>query len=186
MKMGSTLASQGLITDVDYVLGGTGGSLPYPVPYVPRNPLGTIAWDDAGDAFIYLPIVASTTQGAFVTWHATTFATILLVTTANLSGPVAVNVSSAANLSAATTALGALSVTTTYGWFQLYGICPTAQIATASADGNGLWTTGIAGQVSTTAAAAKTVFGSTAVGASVSNVGACYLNWPFVEGTSTL
>lgn len=140
-----------------------------------RNPLGLRAMGDDGSEWIYLAGVASNAAGNFVIYNcpvaASPFATVLLVSTP-LVGSVAVSPAAIIN--------GA------WGWFQIFGLYKTANIATASSDGLPLYQSSTAGRATSTAAATKAIFGAYGVGNAVSNVGGAFLNYPFCMGNSTL
>lgn len=142
-----------------------------------RNLVGTRCFDDAGNEFIYLPGVASLAAGDWVTiMQSSTFATTRLLNDANTGASGAIAVAMAA------------AVASCWGWFQIYGFNSTANVATVGAPTGAaaLYRTGTTARVGTSAVAKDAVFGAFLVGASVSNVGPVFLNYPFNMDQSTL
>jgi hypothetical protein len=68
--------------------------------------------------FIYLLGVASTAVGSIVCWNATTYQTVLGVTTERVPRPLAVAMSA--------------NVAAQYGWYQISGVAVAAKLATTS------------------------------------------------------
>lgn len=142
-----------------------------------RNPVGTQAFDDAGNLYIYLPGVASVAVGDFVfTMQGTTFATARVLNDANTGGAGAVAVALAA------------AVASTWGWFQIYGFQATANVATVAAPTGAaaLYRSGTTARLTSSTNAKDSVFGAFLVGASVANVGPVFMNYPFVVDQSSL
>lgn len=81
--------------------------------------------------FVYLPGVASTVAGSWVTFEQDNGATTLLA--ANAIGPVAVAMSA--------------NVANQYGWYQIYGKCPSAAVLAGFADNANCYATATAGSV---------------------------------------
>lgn len=157
-KIGAALATQGLLTDVDTVQ---------------RNVLGTLSWDDLGNAHVYLPGVASCIIGSWCTYVLGTYVPALTITTSIPGGLVAV-------------ANGAI-LAANWGWFQVFGYVPVASIATATITvGQPLYASSTAGRATTTAAGAATLFGAFTGATSASNLGTAMLSFPFLCATSTL
>ena len=157
-KVGAALGTEGLLTDVDTVQ---------------RNVLGTLAWDDLGNAHVYLPGVASCVAGSWVTYVLGTYVPTLTITTSIPGGLIAV--ANAAILAA------------NWGWFQVFGYVPVANIATATITvGQPLYASSTAGRATTSASAACTLFGAFIATSAVSNVGSAVLSFPFYCATSTL
>lgn len=112
--IGHTMAINGVTTDVDTAA---------------RNPVGTRAFDDAGNEYIYLKGVASVALGTWVTYDELFLTTR---TAANALGAVAI-------------AQGAV-IASTWGWFGIwgahYGLCLASY-----ADNAKVWVTSTAGSV---------------------------------------
>lgn len=88
-KVGYPVASQGLLTDVDTVQ---------------RNPLGQVAFDEAGAEYIYLQGIGSTVVGSVVTYGLTaTNAHLTALSVTGARGPVAIAM--------------AITVASNYGWY---------------------------------------------------------------------
>ena len=81
--------------------------------------------------FIYLLGVASTVAGSWVTYEQDNGATALLA--ANAIGPVAVAMSA--------------NVASQYGWYQIYGKCPSAAVLAGFVDNANCYATATAGSV---------------------------------------
>src|SRR5579862_5956972 len=141
------VASMGLTADVDTTQ---------------RNPVGLVRGDENGNVFVYMPGVASNVAGAFVSYYLGTYVPTLLVTTATLAASVAVS-------------MGAI-LAANWGWFQIYGACAVANIATVTITTPlALYTTSTAGRCTTSATAATVVYNASANVTSVSNVGGAWL-----------
>ena len=100
-----------------------------------NHPLGTrVTAKDATygvGEFIYLLGVASTVAGSWVTYEQDNGATALLA--ANAIGPVAVAMSA--------------NVASQYGWYQIYGKCPSAAVLAGFVDNANCYATATAGSV---------------------------------------
>lgn len=81
------------------------------------NPLGTPAWDAAGNEYVYLKGVASTVKGSWVTFDEAAITTLLA---ANAKGPVAV-------------AMAAI-VANKFGWYCRRALSVQAMLAANCAD----------------------------------------------------
>jgi hypothetical protein len=164
-KVGQTLATAGQLTDIDSVavVGATN---------IFRNPIGTVAFDESGNEWIYLLGVAATVQGSWVTFDSTTGQTALITNSATNSGPVAI----------ANAAILALQ----YGWYMIKGNFTVAAIATTATTNGCLYTSATAGRASASAVAAQAIFGAFLSAASVANVGSAYITYPFTMQNSTL
>lgn len=149
---------------------------------------GTRKRDYAGNEFLYARGVASNVVGAWVVFDASPSGTStageyepsLLVSTP-LAGIVGVSL--AANTNGT---VNAYNLSVNWSWYQVYGLVATANIATASGDKLPLYQSATPGRATTTAAATDAIMGAWASGASVSNVGAALITYPFVMGSSTL
>lgn len=124
------------------------------------NPLGTRAFDNAGNEFVYLQGIGSTIVGSWVTFTSATFITALTV--ANAKGRVAV----------AQAAVPANQ----FGWYQICGLA-TGSVATGAA-GAKVWVTATPGRVDNTDVATDLVAGAIQVGATASNLATFELNYP--------
>lgn len=139
--------------------------------------LGTRSRDANGNEYILLQGTASVAFGDFVAYSPIDFSTSRLTNTAGASGsgPVAV--------------AGTAVVLGQNGWFQIYGKTNTAtNIATDSnaTYGSALYASSSAGRATTTAAAAKAIYGASAAQAIASNAGTAVLNYPFIVGNATV
>lgn len=140
------------------------------------HPLGTIvrARDETlgGGEFIYLLGVASTVVGSLVTYNTTTYQTTLSPTGATTDGPpVAVAMSA--------------NVASQYGWYQISGLAVIKKTAVPFAPSTGLWLSGTAGRVFTTASTGKGIVGArsanlTTVASATSTV-TVLINRPSIE-----
>ncbi len=132
-------------------------------------PLGTrVQAQDASygvGEFIYLLGVASTAVGSWVTYEQDSGATTLLA--ANAIGPVAVSMSA--------------NVANQYGWYQIYGKCPSALVLAGFADNANVYATATAGSVDDAVVAGDRV--KNARGASAISGGAAEMElwYPFMD-----
>jgi hypothetical protein len=136
-----------------------------------RNPVLTRAFDTAGNEYIYLKGVASTVDGAWVSFDEAGV-TALLDTgaAATLKGPVAL-------------ATGA-TIASTWGWYLIYGTYATAKaISGGSAADNALvYATSTAGVVDDVAADTTQILGAvfrSAEGATTAGDAVVQVNYPF-------
>ncbi|WP_457635790.1 hypothetical protein [Persephonella sp.] len=123
--------------------------------------LGTRAFDESGNEYIYLQGVASTAVGSWVTFdenHATALAV------ANAVGRIAV----------AMAAVGANQ----YGWYQVFGKNTVAKGSTTTADA-AVYLTATAGTVSGTDVVGDMVVGAIARSTVSGGVFTAELNYPF-------
>ena len=128
-----------------------------------EHPLGTRAFDAAGNEYIYLTGVASTAAGSWVYFDE---ALITTLTVANSKGRIGV-------------AMAAI-VASRYGWYQIYGKNTIALGSAAITSDNKLWVTATAGQVDDTDVAVDLIDGAIARGA-CSGAGSTFtveLNYP--------
>jgi len=116
-----------------------------------KNPLGTRAFDSAGNEYIYLQGVANVVKGSAVTYN-TSFQSALTVTGAR--GPVAI-------------ACAAI-VANSFGWFQVFG-SGTGDYAGAAVAGSKVYSAGT-GKVDDAVVAGDQIDGAF-VGATVAGVG---------------
>lgn len=124
--------------------------------------VGTRAKDVNGNEYIYLAGVASCVAGSWVTIddNAAT------LTVANAKGPVGI-------------AMAAI-VASTWGWFQIYGLCTIAKGVSGSIDDNDkLWVTSTPGVVDDTDVAVDLITGAIARTADTAGVFTAQLNYPF-------
>lgn len=115
--------------------------------------------------FIYLAGVASTVVGSWVTFNQDDGTTTLLA--ANAIGPVAVAMSA--------------NVASQYGWYQIYGKCPSALVLAGFADNANVYATATAGSVDDAVVAGDRV--KNARGASAISSGAAEMElwYPFMD-----
>lgn len=150
--VGRPMAVNGLTTDVDTTQ---------------RNPLGTRAFDNVGNEYIYMQGVASCVAGSVVTFdeaHVTTLAV------ANAKGRVAV-------------AMAAVDATTEYGWFCIYGKA-AAKVLAAFADNGSVYLTATAGSVDDADVAGDAVlgmWGRAAIDTPSTGLAWMELNYPMVH-----
>ncbi len=138
-KVGWSLASQGLVTDIDLATTTVGG-------LGQRNVLGSIQFDDQGNEYVYLKGVGSCVAGSWVNYDEL-YQTILLTTGLGGAGPVAV-------------ALGAV-LATSFGWFVVrHAFVFGLNISDTMADDSPVYATGTAGSVDDDTAAGETVYGA--------------------------
>lgn len=129
-----------------------------------RHPLGTRAFDTAGNEYIYLKGVASTAAGSWVTFdeaHLTTLAV------ADAIGRVAIAM--------------AATVADKYGWYQIYGKNTVAKVLTGFADNGAIYLTATAGSVDDADVAGDAVIGAWGRSAIASGVATVELNYPMVH-----
>lgn len=139
-----------------------------------RFRLGTIKTDVAGNQYRYAPGVASNVAGAWVVFDSG-YNPSLLSTSSN-GGLVGVSMS-------------ANTTTTSFSWYQVLGVTPTAvpaNIATASSNGLGLYASGSSGRATSSAAGGKSIFGAISVQNATNNAGTAALSNPFFFNQSTL
>ena len=139
------------------------------VDTVQNHPLGTRAWDNAGNEYIYLKGVGSTTAGNWVSYDEN-FATTLLA--ANAVGPVAI-------------AMAAIDATSEYGWYQIFGKNTIAKTDTVAADA-AVYIDGTAGRVDDAGVAGDWVSGAWTMTADATNVATVYITYPGVYNNGYL
>lgn len=127
------------------------------------NPLGTRAFDQDGNEYIYLSGIASTAAGKWVTFDEN-FATALL--TANAVGPVAI-------------ATAASDVATEFGWYQIYGVNTAASTDTVAADKQ-LFIDATDGRADDAVVSGDLIVGAVSRTADTSSVATVFLNYPYV------
>lgn len=136
---------------------------------------GVTKTDVAGNKYLYAPGVASLVAGDFVVLDSGFNPTRL--TTSSNGGMIGV-------------AMSANTTSTSFSWFQVWGVSPAAipaNIATnASGIGLGLCASATAGRATTSAAGGKTLFGAIALSNPASNLGTAGLSDPFFQNQSTL
>lgn len=128
-----------------------------------KHKLGTRAWDEDGNEYIYLQGVASVGAGSWVSFDEA-LATLLL--TANAVGRVAI-------------AMAAV-VASKYGWFQIYGKNTVAKTDTIVAD-KGLYIDGTDGRADDAGVAGDLIHGAISRSADTSNVATVEINYPYVN-----
>jgi hypothetical protein len=99
--------------------------------------------------FIYLLGATSTVVGLAYQWNATTFQTVVLPVTANLSAPVGWAMSA--------------NVAAQYGWYQIGGLAKALKSAVKSdpaVNANRVYISGTAGRVMQTSAAGRCIMGA--------------------------
>lgn len=140
-------------------------SNPFNVDLTQRNPLGMVIQDGAGGEWIYLPGVASTALGSWVTYNHL-FVTALLA--ADAVGQVAVAC--------------AAVIASTWGWFciksPLGGI--TGKCDTIASGDVPVYIDGTAGRVDDASVAGDYVFGVVARSADTANLAVFQIDHPFV------
>jgi hypothetical protein len=166
---GHTLISAGLLTDID---DGTKAN----ATASPRIPVGTRAFDNVGNEYIYLKGVASTAAGDWVLYNPSTGVTTR--TTANTAATGLLAVAMAA------------TVASTWGWYQIAGLTSAVCALTtdAAADGKSIsnGASGANGRLLPGPTTTKNVFNAVCVGAAASNVGTAAIMYPFMFGTATI
>jgi len=132
-KVGASMASVGLLTDVDTSQ---------------RNQLGARQQDESNNEYIYMPGLAAMVAGDWVMYSLATFVPTRLVNDAGsaTAGLVAV-------------AMGAI-LAANFGWFQIYGVVAVANVATTSSVSFSLYRTSTVGRAAVTAVAKDAIFGA--------------------------
>lgn len=191
--VGHVLASVVSYGDLSQFDGPTDGTCAGAIPIGQRNPVGSRVVDDLGNEYIYLLGVASLAQGNWIQYAnnnaGTPFKSSILPTAATF-GFCGVAMSAAATGSASSGP---------WFWAQIFGITPgplggwpttytaIANIATdASADGKICSAGSATGRVATGQTTTKNIFGTCCVGASASNVGQVFLQYPYELGGATV
>lgn len=126
-----------------------------------KNPLGTRAFDAAGNEYIYLKGVASLVAEDWVTYDE---AYLTTRTVANAKGPVAI-------------AMAAVDATTKFGWFGIWGSF-AGDVATG-ADNANVWVTATAGRVDNTDVLLGIITGAVQRSATVANSATFEIRHPF-------
>lgn len=123
--------------------------------------------DVAGNRYIYAKGLASLAAGDFVV---VTAQGVTTRTVAASTGVVAV-------------AMAAVTATTSFGWFMVFGRMTTANVAThALGAGKALFTNATTARATTTPLTEATIVGAFSDGDSVANVGPVFLNRPSAPG----
>lgn len=130
-------------------------------------PLGTRAFDNDGNEYIYLQGVASCVAGSWVSFDEAHVTTLLV---ANAKGRVAV-------------AMAAVDATTEFGWFQIYGKNTIAKVLASFADDGLIYSTATAGSVDDAVVAGDLVVGAIGRSAIASGAATVELNYPFATDT---
>jgi hypothetical protein len=136
------------------------------VDTVQKNPLGSRAFDEFNNEYIYLAGVASQVAGDWVT-YTTAFVAVRLV--ADAAGPVAI--ANAAVLAA------------NWGWYQIYGF-NTIALSDSVAAAGGLWIDNTTGKVDDSSVAGDFVYGAWSTGASTAGVLPVFVRYPYVGNTA--
>lgn len=126
--------------------------------------LGKRGWDASGNEYIYLKGVASTVAGDWVIYDEN-YATTRLV--ANSVGPIAI-------------AMAAISATTKFGWYQVFGKNTVARTDTIAAD-KSLYIDDTVGRVDDLGVVGDLVIGAYSMTADTANVATVYLTYPHVS-----
>ena len=126
--------------------------------------LGLRSVDKNGNEFIYLQGVASTVAGDWVVYNEDYETTRL---TANEVGPVAI-------------AMAAINATTSYGWYQIFGVNEISRTDTISAD-KSLYIDGSTGRADDLGVAGDLIIGAYSMPADTSNVATVFLVYPHVS-----
>lgn len=132
-----------------------------------EHELGTRAFDENGNEYIYLTGVASTAAGSWVSFDEVHITTL---TVANALGRVAVAM--------------AATVASTYGWYQIYGKSTTALSASPVTDNDALFLHATAGHACGTDVAGDFIVGAISRSANASSASAVItveLNYPVVH-----
>jgi hypothetical protein len=136
---------------------------------VQNHPLGTrVQAQDPSygvGEFIYLKGLAATAVGSWVTFLQDDGATALLA--ANAIGPVAVAMSA--------------NVADQYGWYQIYGKCPSALVLAGFADNANVYATATAGSVDDAVVAGDRVKNARGASAIASGAAEMELWYPFMD-----
>jgi len=133
-----------------------------------QYPLGTRAFDTAGNEYIYVQGVSSGAAGSWVSMDEDHVTTLL---TADAKGRVGV-------------LMAALDATTDYGWCQIYGKNTIAKAATGFADNGLIYCTSTAGTIDDADVAGDLVSGAMGRSAVSDGVITVELNYPFVDDTA--
>lgn len=126
--------------------------------------LGSRGVDKNGNEYIYLQGVGSTVAGDWVVYNED-YGTTRLV--ANEVGPVAI-------------AMAAVNATTSYGWYQIFGVNTVARTDTISAD-KSLYIDGTAGRVDDLGVTGDLIIGAYSMTADTSNVATVWITYPHVS-----
>lgn len=127
--------------------------------------LGTKKVDIAGNVYIYMKGVASLAARDAVVFDEG-FVTARLSTSTAVAQPVAI-------------AMTANTASTSFSWFQIYGVGAGTSVGTTAAD-TYLQSTATAGQLDDTTTAGKTIVGMTAAAAGTAGASmAVWLNYPY-------
>ena len=126
--------------------------------------LGSRGIDKSGNEYIYLQGVASTVAGDWTVYDSS-YATTRLV--ANSVGPIAI-------------AMAAIDSTSSYGWYQVFGINTIARTDTVAAN-KSLYIDGTAGRADDLGVTGDLIIGAYSLTADTSNVATVYLNYPSVS-----
>ena len=130
-----------------------------------QHAVGTRARDNAGNEYIYLPGASSVAAGTWVSFDEAGAVTRLVT---NCVGRVGI-------------AMAAISATTSYGWYQIYGK-NTIALGTSGgiADNAQLYTASTNGVIDDTDAAGEMVIGAWSRSTDSSGVFTAELNYPIV------
>ena len=153
---------------------GSTTTIPTP-PLAPGMIVNAIDPTYGGGEFILLPGVASTIVGSVVRYNATSYATTLLINTANAVEPVAV-------------AMSANIVSTTWGWYQIAGQAVVAKTAVILLPNVAVYISSTAGKIRAIASAGIQILGAktgSATTASASGTVIVFINRPHVQGQIT-
>ena len=126
-------------------------------------PLGTRAFDSAGNEYIYLKGVGSTALGSWVSFDEAHETTLLA---ANAVGRVGI-------------AMAAVDATTKFGWYQIFGKNVSAKTDTVAAD-KALFIDGTAGRADDAVVSGDLIVGAFSRTADTSNVATVELVYPCV------
>lgn len=162
------------ITPANNLNTGSTTTIPTPPAY-PGMIISAIDPTYGGAEFICLPGIASTIVGSLVRYNATSYATTLLIATANAVEPVAV-------------AMSANIVATTWGWYQISGQAVVAKTAVILLPNVAVYISATAGKVKAIASAGLQILAAktgSATTASASGTVVVFLNRPHVQGQIT-
>ena len=126
--------------------------------------LGLRSVDKQGNEYIYLQGVGSMVAGDWVVYNEDYGTTRL---TANEVGPVAI-------------AMAAINATTSYGWYQIFGVNTIARTDTISAD-KSLYIDGTAGRADDLGVSGDLIIGAYSMTADTSNVATVFISYPHVS-----
>lgn len=129
-----------------------------------QHALGTRARDASGNEYIYALGVASTVEGSWVSWGASTYQTALLASSA--IGFVGI--------------AQAATVASTYGWYMIWGYEATTASDTVAGAGV-LYIDGTAGRVDDAVVAGDLIYGAISTAADTSNVLPAIISYPYVN-----